>query len=256
MKRKRLFAFIMSLTTVFLLIDFTFLNDIFESISTKENKVSEIEISMTETEEKEAYSDAVIEIAEAEAEIQETAEEEKKVSVVKQGGGSKLFIAQAKDIDFSKPIIVSGEQTVTSVLETSGVCIINYAGTDITITEVDFKILCRIVEAEASIEDRLGKQLVANVVLNRVVSDHFPNSIEGVVFDKGAFGSIDNGRYSSVDVEEDTIEAVRDVINGADESKGAVYFLNKKSARPKYINMFEREFIHLFQHGHHDFYKE
>ncbi|MGN1084537.1 MAG: cell wall hydrolase, partial [Lachnospiraceae bacterium] len=58
-----------------------------------------------------------------------------------------------------------------------------YAGdTPLIITEEDKEVLLRIVEAEATCEDIKGRMLVANVILNRVVSEDFPDSITEVVF--------------------------------------------------------------------------
>lgn len=258
MKRKRLAAFIMSLATLFLLIDFTFLNDYFESFGTRNNdETVDVQIVETLNEIPSVFTEAAIEIPVEEPVVQEPVGEPAVIRKKK----NELILPVAVDYDLAATSdsviqIEKEPETVIGVLADEGACVITYAGKELTITEQDFKILCRIVEAEASIEDTLGKQLVANVVLNRVVSPRFPDSVEGVVFDNGAFSSINNGRYASVDVEESTVSAVQDVLEGADESMGAVYFLNKKTARTKYINMFEKEFIHLFHHSHHDFYKE
>lgn len=51
--------------------------------------------------------------------------------------------------------------------------------------EESTEILCRIVEAEAGNEDEKGRMLIANVVMNRVESSRFPNTVKGVVFQKG-----------------------------------------------------------------------
>ena len=54
--------------------------------------------------------------------------------------------------------------------------------TGMTLSEHDYQILCRIVEAEAGGEDINGRILVANVILNRMESPIFPGTVEGVVF--------------------------------------------------------------------------
>ncbi len=283
MKRKRLFAFILSLATVLLLIDFTPLKGNSES-KTTENIVETAEaVLKTPAEELFSSSASVTEentevyeaadkqgivgdanVCDAAEEALSAANEDSSVKIAKTSKDEKERFLMEEFVEFDNGVAPirrvkekkTEEVSIITLLEDTGVCTIEYAGTEISVSERDFKILCRIVEAEASIEDTLGKQLVANVVLNRVVSNRFPNTIEGVVFDGDAFTSTYNGRYSSVDVEQSTIDAVLDVLNGADESMGAVYFLNKKTARSKYVKMFDNEMIHLFKHGHHDFYKE
>ena len=96
------------------------------------------------------------------------------------------------------------------------------------ISSSDIGILERIVEAEATGEDIKGKILVANVVMNRVNSKTFPNSIEGVVFQKRQFSPIADGRYYSVTVTNESKEAVSRALQGEDYSQGALYF----AARP------------------------
>ncbi len=282
MKQKRLFAFILSLATVLLLIDFTPLKGNSESKTTENIIETETAEAMLKAVPAETYSASLSveaeesfdvtdsgEVKAAESETEVAISESNKSDVVKTSRintkkkrEERFLCEENVELDgISLPVkksepVEKEEVSVISLLEDTGACTIEYAGTEIRVAERDFKILCRIVEAEASIEDTLGKQLVANVVLNRVVSNRFPNSIEGVVFDGDAFTSTLNGRYSSVEVEQSTIDAVLDVLNGADESQGAVYFLNKKTARSKYVKMFDTEMIHLFHHGHHDFYKE
>ena len=76
------------------------------------------------------------------------------------------------------------------------------------------EVLLRIVEAEATGEDIKGKMLVANVILNRVNSSQFPDTVEAVVFQKNGrttqFSPIADGRYWSVTISKETKEAVRD----------------------------------------------
>lgn len=279
MKQKRLFAFILSLATVLLLIDFTPLKGNSESKTTENIIETETAEAMLKAVDDGAYSSSLSISSEDSSELLgitseteesayvvcDAAQEEPVASenaAVKDQRHNEYMEKEFVEIDGSHKHVLhvrkakTEDVSIINILEDTGACTIEYAGTEISVAERDFKILCRIVEAEASIEDTLGKQLVANVVLNRVVSNRFPNSIEGVVFDGDAFTSTLNGRYSSVEVEQSTIDAVLDVLNGADESQGAVYFLNKKTARSKYVKMFDTEMIHLFHHGHHDFYKE
>lgn len=124
--------------------------------------------------------------------------------------------------------------------------------------EESVEVLCRIVEAEAGNEDEKGRMLVANVVLNRVESSRFPNTVKGVVFQKGGgiyqFSPVANGRYYRVKVSNQTREAVEKVLRGADESQGALYFVNRRAANGKYMNWFDTRCTFLFTYGHHEFF--
>lgn len=57
------------------------------------------------------------------------------------------------------------------------------------------ELLAQLIEAEAGNQDKHGKALVADVVLNRVDSDLFPNSIEEVIYQKGQFGVMTDGAF-------------------------------------------------------------
>lgn len=130
----------------------------------------------------------------------------------------------------------------------------------IILSKKDKSVLLRIVEAEATGEDIKGKMLVANVILNRVnKKDEFPNNVTAVVFEKTGnkyqFSPIGDGRYWDVSISKDTKKAVERVLNGEDESKGALYFMARKYANPKNVAWFDNSLTWLFQHGVHEFYK-
>lgn len=134
-----------------------------------------------------------------------------------------------------------------------------YAGeTPLIITEEDREVLLRIVEAEATCEDIKGRMLVASVVLNRVVSDRFPDSIPEVVFQNNGetyqFAPIKDGRYWSVTVSEETIEAVDRVLAGEDVSRGALFFAARSMARESAMRWFDTSLKYLFRHGVHEFF--
>ena len=136
-----------------------------------------------------------------------------------------------------------------------------YAGTTpLIITEEDKEVLLRIVEAEATAEDVKGRMLVANVILNRVLSSKFPDNITDVVFQNNGktyqFSPIKDGRYWSVTVSDLTREAVERVLNGEDYSQGALYFAARKLANPNNMSWFDRELTRLFRYGVHEFFKD
>ncbi len=135
-----------------------------------------------------------------------------------------------------------------------------YAGeTPLLITEEDKEVLLRIVEAEATYEDVKGRMLVANVILNRVVSKKFPNSVTEVVFQNNGetyqFSPIKDGRYWSVEISDKTREAVERVLAGEDESQGAMFFVARKYANKKSLRWFDSTLQFLFKHGGHEFFR-
>ena len=96
----------------------------------------------------------------------------------------------------------------------------------IEITQSEYENLLRIVEAEAGGEDKKGKMLVANVVLNRVENEDFPDTVTEVIFqsENGTtqFSPISDGRFYTVKISQETKEAVDAALRGEDNSQGAL----------------------------------
>lgn len=132
-------------------------------------------------------------------------------------------------------------------------------GTSHKVTAREQAILERIVEAEATGKDVKSKVLVANVILNRVRSKEFPNSIEKVVFQREngrvQFSPTADGRYDSVRVTGSTQKSVKMALKGKDYSEGALYFVEKTMANPKNVSWFESSLTRLFTYEGHSFYK-
>lgn len=90
----------------------------------------------------------------------------------------------------------------------------------------DVTLLARLVEGEAGgSEPYLGKVAVAAVILNRVDSDQFPNTLAGVIYQPNAFESISNGIANNTPSEE-SIKAAQDAMNGWDPTYGCLFFWN------------------------------
>lgn len=112
--------------------------------------------------------------------------------------------------------------------------------------------LAKIAMAEAEDEGVKGKALVILVVLNRVWSDGFPDTIEEVIFEKGQFSPISNGRYDRVEPDEECYEALDLItVKNWDKSQGALYFESDGAS-----NWHRNNLQFLFQYGNHYFYKE
>lgn len=124
-----------------------------------------------------------------------------------------------------------------------------------TLTEEEIEIMERIVEAEATDEDIYGRILVANVVLNRVLSNNFPSTVKKVVFQKGQFSPIRDGRYYSVKVTSLTEQAVERALAGEDYSDGALFFFARKLTTAKKASWFDNSLKRLFRYGAHEFFK-
>lgn len=126
------------------------------------------------------------------------------------------------------------------------------------ISQEDYEVLLRIVEAEAGGEDTEGKMLVAGVVLNRVRHEDFPDTVKDVVFQRvngtAQFSPVYSGRYDKVKISKDTIEAVERVLCGEDLSEGALYFAARKYADSDKMRWFDEHLTFLFSHGGHEFF--
>lgn len=131
-------------------------------------------------------------------------------------------------------------------------------GALIHISEEEYEILTRIVEAEAGTEDVKGKMLIANVIFNRIAYSEFPNNIKDVVFQKKGshyqFSPIKDGRYEKVTVQESTCIAVDRVLAGEDESMGALFFCERARSSSSNLKWFDSQLESLFVYGCHEFF--
>ena len=95
-------------------------------------------------------------------------------------------------------------------------------------TSANQDLLARLVYAEARGESYKGKVAVAAVVLNRVRSSSFPNTISGVIYQSGAFESVSNGSIYNTPTDE-CLRAAREAMNGWDPTGGCLYFYNARN---------------------------
>lgn len=98
----------------------------------------------------------------------------------------------------------------------------------------DLNLLSRVVYGEARGEPYEGQVAVAAVVLNRVKSSSFPNTISGVVYQSGAFDIVRDGQIN-LTPNSTAKKAAQDAYNGWDPSKGAIYYFNPSTATSKWI---------------------
>lgn len=122
-------------------------------------------------------------------------------------------------------------------------------------SDKDYDVLKRIVQAEAGVCDTKGKILVANVILNRVKSKHFPDNITDVVYQRSQFSPVYDGSINTCKVTQETIDAVNRALTGEDYSQGALYFMNRGRSRSSNVSWFDGRLTFLFQHEKHEFFR-
>ena len=98
----------------------------------------------------------------------------------------------------------------------------------------DVYLLARIISAEARGESYRGQVAVGAVVLNRVQSSQFPNTLAGVIYQKGAFTAIDDGQFDQP-IADSAYRAAREALAGADPTGGCLYYYNPATATSQWI---------------------
>lgn len=101
-------------------------------------------------------------------------------------------------------------------------------------TQSDLDLLARCVYGEARGEPYNGQVAVAAVVLNRVRSSKFPNSIYGVIYQKNAFTAVSDGQIN-LTPNQTAYSAARDALNGWDPTGGCLYYYNPATATSSWI---------------------
>ncbi len=107
-------------------------------------------------------------------------------------------------------------------------------GSSSNVSSSNLNLLSRLVYGEARGESYTGQVAVAAVVLNRVKSSKFPNTISGVIYQSGAFDCVSDGQIN-LSPNATAKKAAQDAINGWDPSNGAIYYFNPATATNKWI---------------------
>ncbi len=98
----------------------------------------------------------------------------------------------------------------------------------------DVYLLAKVIAAEARGESYTGQVAVGAVILNRVESSSFPDTVSGVVYQKGAFSCVTDSNWK-VEPTAAARKAAQDAINGWDPSGGALYYYNPAKTSNKWI---------------------
>lgn len=145
------------------------------------------------------------------------------------------------------------EATITANIKSSAAAVPTHLKGTAPYTADELYWLSRIVSAESSGEINPGKVAVANVVLNRVESSEFPDTIYGVIFDRKygvQFTPVADGSIYNTPTAE-SVTAAKRALLGEDVSRQSLYFLNPKTATNSWI-IKNRKFYKRI--GNHDFY--
>ena len=105
---------------------------------------------------------------------------------------------------------------------------------DITDYDEDLRILAAAIHGEGRGEPYEGQVAIGAVILNRVDSPNFPNSIAEVVYQRGAFDAVRDGQIT-LEPNETAYRAAQDALNGWDPTNGALYYWNPATATSKWI---------------------
>lgn len=123
---------------------------------------------------------------------------------------------------------IAGSKTLAAM----GISSSSSGGT--TSSNTNVSLLAKLVYGEARGEPYTGQVAVAAVVLNRVKSSSFPNTIAGVIYQSGAFDAVSDGQIN-LTPDSSAKKAAQDALNGWDPSYGAIYYFNPSTATNKWI---------------------
>ena len=100
----------------------------------------------------------------------------------------------------------------------------------------DLQLMARAINGEARGEPYEGQVAVGAVILNRVKSSQFPNTIAGVIYQSGAFTAVADGQINvPIDENSTVYKAAQDAMNGWDPTGGCIYYFNPATATNKWI---------------------
>lgn len=131
-----------------------------------------------------------------------------------------------------------GSRLLNSINENVIAAITNESSTSTKVPAGDdmVNLLARLVNGEARGEPYEGQVAVAAVILNRVKSPKFPNTIASVIYQKSQFSCVTDGQFNEPIEENSTVyKAAQEAMNGADPTNGALYFYNPAKTKSKWL---------------------
>ena len=121
-----------------------------------------------------------------------------------------------------------------ATLKAMGIYTSSTSSTSSSSNSSDVNLLARLIYGEARGEPYTGQVAVGAVVMNRVKSSSFPNTIAGVIYQSGAFDVVKDGQINFTP-DSNAKKAAQDAMNGWDPSYGAIYYFNPSTATNKWI---------------------
>lgn len=128
---------------------------------------------------------------------------------------------------------VAGDKTLAAMGISAADAVSTSAGAT-TSYSGDVELLARLIHGEARGEPYVGMVAVGAVVMNRVRSSRFPNTIAGVIYQSGAFDAVSDGQINLTPSEQSR-RAARDALNGWDPTNGCLYYYNPNTATSSWI---------------------
>ena len=125
---------------------------------------------------------------------------------------------------------IAGTQTLTAMGITSS----SSSGGSSSNNSSNVNLIAKAIYGEARGEPYAGQVAVGAVIMNRVRSSKFPNTIAGVIYQSGAFDAVSDGQIN-LNPDSTAKKAAQDALNGWDPSYGAIYYFNPNTATNKWI---------------------
>ena len=122
----------------------------------------------------------------------------------------------------------------TKTLNAMGIMTSSSSGGSSSNNSSNVTLLAKAIYGEARGEPYTGQVAVGAVIMNRVKSSKFPNTISGVIYQKGAFDAVSDGQIN-LKPDSTAKKAAQDALNGWDPSYGAIYYFNPSTATNKWI---------------------
>jgi len=125
---------------------------------------------------------------------------------------------------------IAGNKTLVAM----GISTSSSSGATSSYSNSDLLLLARLIYGEARGESYTGQVAVGAVVMNRIKSASFPNTMSGVIYQRYAFTAVSDGQIN-LTPNETAKKAAQDAMNGFDPTYGAIYYYNPKTATSQWI---------------------
>ncbi len=141
-----------------------------------------------------------------------------------------FFLLYCSQNEISLKLLINKSDVYAAKTDESSISTEKESGNDMV------NLLARLVNGEARGEPYQGQVAVAAVILNRVKSPKFPNTIAGVIYQKGQFSCVTDGQFDvAIDKSSTVYKAAQEAMSGSDPTNGALYFYNPKKTKSKWL---------------------